>query len=50
MGGPHKITHTHIRRERDRRRTTRNVRAVGRGGEREWGKEEKFGEKKDKYR
>lgn len=44
MGGPHKITHTHIRRERDRRRTTRNVRAVGRGGERV-GEEKEFGEK-----
>lgn len=45
MGGPHKITHTHTYAERDRKRTTRNVRAVGRG-EREWGKEEKFGEKR----
>lgn len=38
-------THTHTQRERDRR-TTRNVRAVGRGGERKWRKEEKFGEKR----
>lgn len=50
MRGPHKITHTHIRREREIGGEQPGTCARLVAGEREWGKEEKFGEKKDKYR
>lgn len=44
-GGRSTQNYTHTYAERDRRRTTRNVRAVGRGGERV-GEEKEFGEKR----
>lgn len=44
MGGPHKITHTHTQREIGGEQPGTCARLVA--GEREWGKEEKFGEKR----